>query len=633
MEILSGTEAVKKIHIYLSRDTLCPYFVISDGNTDFKKFFGDFDQIYISNFCADDFFLDVDLLVEKLNMLTNNALVFGLGEYIYFTGQNDILRSLQDKNFNRKVIFVCRGIANLLEQLAGEDFKFRTNHICRVEGKVNFSVVNYNPTINFPTDAKNFSELLKLMEENKSSATVQTKLPLKNIREINNFYDAIKNQEPNFSALPDALSDSQWQEYFSNDNCEGYSPEHWRSFAAGFKNKISNSYLHFVFNRSANFETYCKNLFFSLLDLEDEKFFEEFYSLRKVIVKNISSPYLTKYLERLKNFPDSLKYLTDNTADERRAMIEAVQGKEKIPEVFKKNYPAMNDYLTDYDFDDEEITNYFRRYKKIKLCNVDDENFKNLVCKLALTRPYNRFETRQKILDKADSTAKLYWLDALGVEFLGYISARATQAELLVTIKVARADLPTLTSQNKNFYDDWHGDKFDKNQRLDDLKHSPEKFDTDGKCSPPTYIDDELKIIDNVITEIKNSLINHHAEKIILTSDHGASRLAVMFGRENKFKLNSAGEHGGRCCPINTMDEKPDCATEENGWWVLANYDRFIGGRLSSVEVHGGATLEEILIPVIEFSLPKENVKVEISTAEKIPAPLKEIDDGFEFFD
>ena len=214
MEILSGTEAVKKIHIYLSRDTLCPYFVISDGNTDFKKFFGDFDQIYISNFCADDFFLDVDLLVEKLNMLTNNALVFGLGEYIYFTGQNDILRSLQDKNFNRKVIFVCRGIANLLEQLAGEDFKFRTNHICRVEGKVNFSVVNYNPTINFPTDAKNFSELLKLMEENKSSATVQTKLPLKNIREINNFYDAIKNQEPNFSALPDALSDSQWQEYF-----------------------------------------------------------------------------------------------------------------------------------------------------------------------------------------------------------------------------------------------------------------------------------------------------------------------------------------------------------------------------------------------------------------------------------
>ena len=93
--------------------------------------------------------------------------------------------------------------------------------------------------------------------------------------------------------------------------------------------------------------------------------------------------------------------------------------------------------------------------------------------------------------------------------------------------------------------------------------------------------------------------------------------------------MNSAGEHSGRCCPINDLDEKPACATEENGWWILANYDRFTGGRLSSVEVHGGATLEEILVPVIEFALPVTNV--EVSSA--IPAPLKDIDDGFEFFD
>jgi len=241
-----------------------------------------------------------------------------------------------------------------------------------------------------------------------------------------------------------------------------------------------------------------------------------------------------------------------------------------------------------------------------------------------LSRPYNKFETRQKILDEAIPTAKLYWLDALGVEFLGYIKARAMQAEIFATIKVARAELPTLTCQNKNFYDEWRGDKFDKNQQLDELKHSPEKFDGD-KCSAPTYIDDELKIIDNVIAEIKNSLTNQHAEKIILTSDHGASRLAVMFGRENKFKMSSAGEHSGRCCPINALDIKPNCATEENGWWVLANYDRFAGGRLSSVEVHGGATLEEILVPVIEFALPGAKVDTKISAQE-----IKS-DDAFDF--
>ena len=633
MEILSIADAVKKIRIYLNRDTLRPYFVVSDGNADFKKLLGDFERIYISDICTGDFLLDTDLLVEKLDTLTNNTIVFGLGEYIFFTAQEEILRALQDKSFNRKVIFVCRGIANLLERLADEDFKFRTNQICRIEGKVNFSVVKYNPALNFPTDAQNFSELLKLMESGKTSATVQTNLPLRNVKEINNFYDAIKNQEPHFNISSDALSDWQWQEYFSDNNCEGYPPEHWRSFAAGFKNKISNPYLRFVFTRSANFEAYCKNLFFALLDVEDERTFDEFYSLRKVAVKNISSPYLADYLRHLENLPDAVKYLTDNTSEERCAMIKAVQGKEKIPDVFKRNYPAMSDYLTDYDFDDAEITNYFRQYKKIKLCNVDDENFKKRVRELATQRPYNKFETRQKILDDATPKAKLYWLDALGVEFLSYIKARAMQLELFTTIKIARANLPTLTCQNKNFYDDWQGDKFDKNQQLDELKHTPENFDADGKCSAPTYIDDELAIIDNALEEIKNDLANHHAEKIILTSDHGASRLAVMFGRENKFKMNSNGEHSGRCCPINELDEKPTCATEENGYWVLANYDKFAGGRLSSVEVHGGATLEEILVPVIEFTLQGADIEVKISPAEKIPAPLKEIDDGFEFFD
>ncbi|MBQ6296993.1 MAG: BREX-4 system phosphatase PglZ [Selenomonadaceae bacterium] len=619
MEILSVNDAVKKIRLYLSRDTLRPYFIISDGTADFKKFFGDFKRIYISEICVGDFFLDVDLLVERLNMLTNNALVFGLGEYIFFTGQENILYSLQDKNFNRKVIFVCRGITSLLERLADEDFKFRTNHICRVKGKANFSVVKYNPAINFPSDTRNFSELLKLLERGKSSANVQTNLPLINVQDIDTFYDAIKYREPHFSAPADSLSDWQWQEYFSDDNCEGYPPEHWRSFAAGFQNKISNPYLKFVFTRSANYVEYQKNLFFALLDVADEKIFEEFYSLRKAAVKNISSPYFNEYIERLKDFPDSVKYLTDNTAEERRAMIEAAQGKEKIPDALKKNYPAMKDYLTDYDFGDAEITDYFRRYKKIKLCNVDDENFKSHVQELATQRPYNKFETRQKILDDANQTAKLYWLDALGVEFLGYIKARATQAELFTTIKIARAELPTLTSQNKNFYDDWRGDKFDKNQQLDELKHSPEK------CSAPTYIDDELKIIDNVIAEIKNSLTNQHAEKIILTSDHGASRLAVMYGRENKFKMNSVGEHSGRCCPINEIDEKPTCASEENGYWVLANYDRFVGGRLASVEVHGGATLEEILVPVIEFTLQGANVE------EKTSEPQEKSDEAFDF--
>lgn len=627
MKILNVHDAIKKINIYLKRDDLRPYFIVADSVAacrELKKNFAEHAPIYISDFCAGDFFMDMDSLVDELNSLESDALVFGLGEYIYFTEREDILRTLQDKYFGRKVIFVCRGIANFLERLVEEDSKFCANNICRIAGKENFSVVKYGADMNVATDAENFSEFLKLLERGNNFASVKSDLPLLHVKEIKNFYDALKERELNFTAAQDSLNEEQWQEYFFDDNCEGYPPEHWRSFAAGFKNKISNPYLNFVFARSANFEEYRRNLFFALFDVADEKLFEDFYSRRKAIVKNISAQYLGEYLERAGK---DIKYLTDNTAQERRAMIKAAQGKEKIPSVLEKNYPALKNYLEDYDFGDEEITTYFRRYKKIKLCNVDDDNFKAHVQELAIKRPYNRFETRRAILDRADKTAKLYWADALGVEFLSYITARANELGLAVKIEIARAELPTLTNQNKNFFDEWRGDKFDKNSKLDDLKHSPEKFDA------PTYIDDELGIVADIVDEIKNSLTSRDAEKIILTSDHGASRLAVIYGRENKYRLNSVGEHSGRCCPINELDEKPDCATEENGYWVLANYDRFAGGRLASLEVHGGATLEEILVPVIEFMLQDTEDKISAPIQEKIPTPLKNSDDGFDFFD
>ena len=635
VENLSVEGAAKKIRIYLSREISRPFFVSADGAAEcdeLKNFLGNLEQIYISDFCAGDFLLDTDLLVEKLNGLERDAAVFGLGEYIFFTGQEKILRRLQDRNFNRKVIFLCRGVANVLERLADDDLKFRANNFCRVAGKENFSVVRYGAGLNFPTDAKNFSELLKLLESGKNNLTVQTDLPLLNVREVNNFYDAIKNREPHLNASPAALSEEQWREYFFDDSCENYPPEHWRSFVAGFRKKIADSYQKFVFARSPTYKEYRRNLFFALFDA-DEKFFEEFYVRRKAAVKNLSAQYLSEYLERLEDFPDAIKYLTDNTAEERRAMIKLVQGKPAIPNAFKKNFPAMRDYLSDFDFGDEEITAYFRRYKKIKLCNVDDADFKNHVRELALTRPYNRFDTRQKFLDEANPTAKLYWLDALGVEFLSYIELRATRLGLFTAIKIARAELPTLTSQNKNFYEEWAGDKFEKNSKLDELKHSPEKFSAEGKCSAPIYIDEELLIIDEVLAEIKNSLANRRAEKIILTSDHGASRLAVMFGRENKFRMKSAGEHGGRCCKVNALDEKPNCATEENGYWVLANYDRFSGGRIGSVEVHGGATLEEVLVPVIEFSVENFSSAARKKSEKKTHNPLKDIDEGFDFFE
>ena len=70
-----------------------------------------------------------------------------------------------------------------------------------------------------------------------------------------------------------------------------------------------------------------------------------------------------------------------------------------------------------------------------------------------------------------------------------------------------------------------------------------------------------------------------------MIADHGASRLAVINESETSVEVAEKGMHSGRCCPKADISEKPDSATEENGFWCLANYDRFKGGRKANVEV------------------------------------------------
>ena len=642
MENLSVEDATKKIEIYLKQSTSRPYFVICEDSAELKKLtknFSELEQIYLSYFSKGDYLPSTDIFIDSLLNLQNDAICFGVGEYVYFTGKENFIRKLQDKSFGRKIIFVCRRIAKFLESLADEDIKFRANNICKVGDAENLQVTKYNKNLDIDVDAENFSQLLKLSEVGKlKNITVKTDLPLKNVKNINSYFDAVKDKNSRFNISESALTSEQWQEYFFNDNCENYPPEHWRTFAAGFKKQFAGNYLRRVFEKSATYDDYRKNLVFAILDFEVDKVFFDFYFERKEIIKNIFVDYAEEYFatlaEKAKNSDatfDALNYLTDNTILERQEIVKYLQGRKKIPEVLEKIYPQAANYFSDFDIGDKEITDYFRRYKKIKVFNLDDEEFKTTVEKIALERPYNKLQKRGAILETADKNAKLYWLDALGAEFAGYIKAKATVEKLSVNIKIACADLPTLTSQNKYFFDNWQGKKFSKNQKLDDLKHSAEKI------TAPIYFCNELAIIDEVISEIKTALKNSDCDKVILTSDHGASRLAVTFGRDSKFKLNSVGEHSGRCCLKNEIDEKPDFATEENGYWVSANYSRFQGGRLSSCEVHGGATLEEILVPVAEFTLQKKVVlqkdlpKVEAES--KKTSPTEKIDDGFDFFE
>ena len=103
-----------------------------------------------------------------------------------------------------------------------------------------------------------------------------------------------------------------------------------------------------------------------------------------------------------------------------------------------------------------------------------------------------------------------------------------------------------------------------------------------------------------------------------MIADHGASRLAVIHETENQWQMSSKGEHSGRCCPTTDIDAQPAAATEERDFWILANYDRFKGGRKANVEVHGGASLEEVTIPIVEIVIRRGAVETFVLDAFKI---------------
>ena len=133
---------------------------------------------------------------------------------------------------------------------------------------------------------------------------------------------------------------------------------------------------------------------------------------------------------------------------------------------------------------------------------------------------------------------------------------------------------------------------------------------------------DELEAIDHVLVNVCSKLASNKYKQAYIISDHGASRLAVL--KKNTLPINSnrTGTHGGRVCEDNELTKNLPHAIHQKGFCIMAGYDLFDGSRPASVETHGGATIEEMVVPIIkitrntfdwEFKVLNENQKVYFS--------------------
>lgn len=423
------------------------------------------------------------------------------------------------------------------------------------------------------------------------------------------------------------------QEILNKIECVVPSPPEQKRIAAllgSFDDKISankmiNDNLAYVVANTDCYEDLRINLLTGIVHIpRSDGRFHNLYTERKKLVKGFPESEIAAFIRENQIDPmESIYRYTDNTKMEREAIISWVAQHGYIAEI-EIIYPALAQYLGEYVFDcgglSDELTKYFKQYRLMKVTNQITPEFLAQVEQNAQKLPYTHLETRDsailRIPDKKD--AFLYWIDALGVEYLSYIAILAKKKGLSIHVDIAYVELPTITSINKGFFEKWAGSKKEKEPRLDEIKHKEEGgyFYRPGQA--PVHLASELEVIRKSIDRAATELAMHTCKTFVIASDHGASRLAVIHHQEEKYDTDTKGEHSGRCCKEFADADLPQ-AICENGYLVLADYGRFKNSRAANVEVHGGASLEEVIVPIITLSLKKQcDLIIELLNADEV---------------
>lgn len=635
--------------------------------------------IHVSDpeFCKPDEFPAVASLMDVLTKKKKNFFICELTSFYRLKGENELVQTLKEllsMNIAGHAVIITYQCGIYLEQIIRNDKRLE-GRVCIAEGKKTELPQLVFTMKGIHLDAhgsavQGVQGIAAAVESGLSGdiyvATEKTKKSYPNslyvLKEMKRPYEALCSKDSSTALLPEALGTEEdwlyvlsefqahpsWEQLLSAKigNVHGLDVaisnyQHNRKdakwlwfyligvklFGAGTDWCLSTAALN-----ASSPKEFLRNLYRCILEIDvHSPEFPSVYERRKALLNAVGNP-----VDEVVDFckivlskeRDALYYLTDNTIQEKELVFKLLDkygldfNKAALLSALERIYPALYDYLKPYRFKNELLDGYFQDYKYQKLINKILPEFMEVVEQQAIDRCYNAIlQPRSSVIESIDCAyAQTYFTDAVGVEYLGYIMSRCQELQLMAKVTVCRSELPSITSRNKEFWDVFNSDQrpiitFDK---IDKIKHHGEEgYDysrADRKL--PFHLIRELELIDDLLEKIKVNLANGSYDKAILVSDHGASRLAVIHETENLVEMASHGQHSGRCCPKSEIDVKPDHATDADDFWALANYDRFKGSRKANVEVHGGATLEEVVVPIIEISYLRSAVEIKLIPIE-----------------
>ena len=304
----------------------------------------------------------------------------------------------------------------------------------------------------------------------------------------------------------------------------------------------------------------------------------------------------------------AMKYMSPLTLSEQCLMVEWVgQGKVEKNDI-KNLFPELYAYLLPSSIKTGKgngwTNEYFQEYCLSKVGNQETGSLAKKLKELngsqvSFETWRDGFKTVKTLMHNRQDIDIYYWIDGLGVDWIPFmtqvIDKHKADGVFLNEIYVAASELPTVTSVNKTKLDELANGKLEKIGDVDKFAHTQKTY--------PAYLVEEFRIVEDAISKV---LSLYNGKKIAFVSDHGISYMA-QFGTG----LNLAGvetDHAGRC-----GHWLKGSAQTDNNYIVLDDGQTLCSLNNNSLSAktpmgqgaHGGATPEEVLVPIIIVSNQK----------------------------
>lgn len=307
----------------------------------------------------------------------------------------------------------------------------------------------------------------------------------------------------------------------------------------------------------------------------------------------------------LSNAQTPESFITGITAIEKDLIIKLFNENKLSIVQLEKFYPDLIAYLNDIEFENNInwVKEYFKEYKISKLKHQPTEKLNELLrqqngSKELFFKWYEDLNFKELYHFNDLSNYKKLWIDGLGIEWAGLIKSYIeSNYDYRVECFLSKSKLPTKTECNR-FKD------ITKIETLDEYIHKQTSY------KHPLNLIQEIEIIKDIIHQ-------NIDEDLLIVSDHGFSAFCSFKSKTNSF---SNDDHEGRCAKIDTLIEDVNYFSHDfdcGRYLVALNHNSL--NHKTRREAHGGATPEEVIVPIIKISKKTTN-KIQ----QEVKKPIKE---------